>query len=106
MATPSTPAATSSIPQLPVANLLAAVSSLSRWHILRELSKGEPLPVCEIAARLRSSETSISKHIAVLRTIGIVDRSYGLYAIDRRFVVPGERTLDFGSIAIRFDAFG
>lgn len=98
----STPAKPSVTP-LPLPKVLSAISSISRWYILRELMKGQPLPVCEIAARLRVSETSISKHVAVLLASGIVQRPYGLYAIEPRFLVPGERSLDFGSILIRFD---
>jgi DNA-binding transcriptional ArsR family regulator len=92
-------------PRLPVASQLSAISSVSRWLILNELMK-EPLPVCAIAAALRVSETSISKHMAVLLSVGIVHRHYGLYRIDSRFLVPGERSLDFGSVLIRFDPPG
>ena len=44
--------------------------------------------------------------MAVLLTAGIVHRHYGLYRIDSRFLVPGERSLDFGSVLIRFDPPG
>ena len=99
---PSPPSAKNLKPRLPIPVQLSAISSVSRWVILNELIKGEPLPVCEIATRLRVSETSISKHLAVLLAAGIVYRHYGLYAIDSRFLVPGERALDFGSVLIRF----
>ena len=92
-------------PRLPISKQLSAISSLSRWLILNELMK-EPLPVCAIASALRVSETSISKHMAVLLAAGIVHRHYGLYRIDARFLVPGERALDFGSVLIRFNPPG
>lgn len=101
MAESSPPAAKNLKPRLPVASQLSAISSLSRWLILNELMK-EPMPVCAIAASLRVSETSISKHISVLLAAGIVHRHYGLYRIDSRFLVPGERALDFGTVLIRF----
>ena len=100
----SNPPAKPSVARLPLPKALSVISSISRWHILRELLKGEPLPVCEIAARLRATETSISKHFAVLLAAGVVRRHYGLYAIESRFIVPGERSLDFGCILIRFDS--
>jgi predicted transcriptional regulator len=102
---PSPPAVKNLKPRLPVASQLSAISSLSRWLILNELMK-EPLPVFAIAAALRVSETSISKHMAVLLSVGIVHRHYGLYRIDSRFRVQGERSLDFGSVLIRFDPPG
>ena len=40
--------------------------------------------------------------MAVLLSVGIVHRHYGLYRIDSRFLVPGERSLDFGTVLIRF----
>lgn len=99
----SNAAAKASVKPLHLPKVLAAISSLSRWEILRELIKDQPLPVCEIAIRLRASETSISKHVAVLLSSGVVCRHYGLYMIEPRFLVPGESSLDFGCILIRFN---
>jgi DNA-binding transcriptional ArsR family regulator len=81
-------------------------SRAQRWRILRELATSGPLPVCEIAKRLRATESGISKHFAVLRDSGIVYNHYGLYAIDRRFLVPGEHSLDFGHVLVRLDVKG
>ena len=104
----STPhAVTRDIPRLPIVKVMAIVSSIPRWLILRELSMGEPLPVTEIARRLRSTRTAISKHCSVLLDSGIVYRSYGgLYNIDPRFLVPGERSIDLGFVLIRLDQMG
>jgi DNA-binding transcriptional ArsR family regulator len=89
---------------LPLAKVLPVISSIPRWHILRELAKGEPLPVHEIARRMRFSPTSISKHLAILFDSGVVRRGYGcLYSIEPAFLVPGERAMDFGNVLIRFD---
>jgi DNA-binding IclR family transcriptional regulator len=68
---------------------------------------GVPLPITEIARRLRATSTSISKHCSVLLDSGIVHRGYGgLYAIDPRFLVPGERSIDLGFVVIRLDQMG
>lgn len=99
---PPPPAAKNLTPRLPIPKQLSAISSVSGWLILNELMK-EPMPVCAIAGALRVSETSISKHMAVLLSVGIVHRYYGLDRIDSRFLVPGERSLDFGTVLIRFN---
>jgi len=91
------------LPNLPLPQVLSAISSIPRWEILRELLPGRALPVCEIAHRLGMSESSISKHFAVLLASGVVRREYGFYAVDPRFLVPGERSMDFGCVVIRFD---
>ena len=65
---------------------------------------GVPLPIAEIARRLRATPTGIFKHCSVLLDSGIVHRGYGgLYAIDPRFLMPNERTLDLGFVLIRLE---
>ena len=97
-------AASPAIPLLPLDSVLAIISSLPRWRILSELIKGEPLPVYEIADRLRATPTGISKHCGILLECGVIHRGYGcLFSIDPRFVVPGSRSLDFGFAVIRLD---
>ena len=59
--------------------------------------------MCEVAQRLGATPAAISKHIAVLLASGIVRRSYGThYAIDPRFLVPGERAIEIGHALLRF----
>lgn len=103
----SDPAPNPSKPKSPrpsLAKILPAIASERRWCILRELAKGESLPVCEVARRLRATPAGTSKHFAVLLASGIVRRSYGThYSIDPRFVVPGERAIDIGHALLRFD---
>ena len=92
---------------MPIDKAMSIVSSIPRWLILRELSMGEPLPVTEIARRVRSTSTAISKHCSILLDSGIVYRSYGgLYNIDPRFLVPGERSIDLGFVLLRLDQMG
>ena len=95
------------IPRLPIVKALAVIASLPRCLILRELSMGEPLPINEIARRLGATTSGISKHCSILHDSGIVYRGYGgLYAIDPRFLVPGERSIDLGFVVIRLDQMG
>ncbi len=58
----------------PLPRVLSAIASGRRWQILRELLKGEALPVYEVARRLRATPAGISKHFAVLHASGIVRR--------------------------------
>ena len=107
MSDSSTHAVTRDIPRLSMDKALAIISSVPRWLILRELSMGEPLPIAEIARRVRATPTGTSKHCSVLLDSGIVHRGYGgLYAIDPRFLVPNERSIDLGFVLIRLDRMG
>ena len=107
MSDSTTHAVTRDIPRLPIDKAMTIVSSLPRWLILRELSMGVPLPINEIARRVRSTPSGTSKHCSVLLDSGIVYRGYGgLYAIDPRFLVAGERSIDLGFALIRLDQLG
>ncbi len=91
-------------PRLPLGRILSAIGSERRWRILRELAKGEALPVYEIARRLGATPAGISKHFAVLHASGIVRRTYGgHYILDPRFRVPGQNAIDVGHALLRFD---
>ena len=85
--------------------VLKVVGEPSRWRILRELAKGEALPVQELAQRLRCKPTSISKHLAVLRKHGIVLPHYGTcYRLAPAFMPkPGENVLDLGHCTMKLD---
>lgn len=91
-------------PRFALDKVLPAIGSERRWCILRELAKGESLPVCEVARRLGATPAGISKHFAVLFDSGIVRRTYGgNYDIDPRFRVPGQLAIDIGHAYLRFD---
>ena len=100
---PSLPPVT--VPLLPLADILTAVSHQTRWRIFRELIKGEPLPVMELARRLGVPSTNISKHVNYLAKISILQRGFGqLYRLPTHFLVAGEPTmLDFGAVRLRLD---
>ncbi len=73
-----------------------AVGEPTRWRILAELSKGEPLMVNEIARALGRSDTMISKHLGVLRSARVVEIGRGrMYHIVAPYRVESG-ILDFG----------
>lgn len=77
----------------------------ARWRILRELARGEALPVKELAARVRCPAASVSKHMARLRMAGMVKISYGgLYKLSALAQVsPDGRRLDVGHCVLKLD---
>ena len=85
--------------------VITALSNPIRWDILRELVRGEPLPVIELARRLGWVPANLAKHARILHQAGLVERGYGqLYRIPARFLVPDEpHTLDLGVALLRLD---
>jgi DNA-binding transcriptional ArsR family regulator len=84
--------------------LLIAIGDTNRWRIFAEMFGEEAMPLTEIARRAGLPVTNTSKHLAVLVGAGILERAYGkLYRLRSRWVVPGERALDFGRVRIRLD---
>jgi DNA-binding transcriptional ArsR family regulator len=67
--------------------LAKAISDPTRVRILKMLEAGE-LCVCHIAERLGSAQSTVSKHLAQLRQVGLVAvRRQGLWA-HYRLTVP------------------
>ena len=95
-------------PLLSEARLAKALNDPKRWIILRELAKGEALPVQELARRAGSTPNMTSKHMAVLREAGVVVSGYGqLYQLAPGLrPAPGARMLDLGHCHLRLDAPG
>ena len=92
------------MPVIPLEDIVRAVSDLTRWRILDELLKGEPLPISELAKRIGVPRVNISKHAACLFSVGLLRRGYGnLYSIPACYLVPGQRALDFGAVLLRLD---
>lgn len=77
--------------------------SPQRWTILRELAKGEALPVNELSVRAKCSAAMGTKHMEVLREAGLVVRGYGrLYSLAPAIVpAPGAETLDLGPCLLK-----
>ena len=53
-----------------------ALSDATRWRILLELGKGDALPVGELAKRTGKRSGVVSKHVALLRKVGLVERVF------------------------------
>jgi predicted transcriptional regulator len=84
--------------------ILTLVSERNRWLIYRELLKGKPLPVSELAKRTGAMPSNVSKHVNYMERCGFLIRGFGnLYEIPPQFIVPGQNALDFGAVLIRFD---
>jgi DNA-binding transcriptional ArsR family regulator len=92
--------------------VLQAVADPTRWGIVRELSAGQPLPVRELAERLRRDPDVVSRHLSMMLDAGVVtvrqDSSDGrkrLYTIPepcQRSTEAGQRMVDYGSCLLRF----
>ncbi|MBL9154327.1 MAG: helix-turn-helix transcriptional regulator [Verrucomicrobiales bacterium] len=95
------------VPALPFGATVKAIGDPLRLRILRELGSGDRLMVTEIAGRLRVSANLVSKHLAVLRRVGLVDIRQRLYGMPRHVIVDGDRqTLDLGFCVLKLDRIG
>jgi DNA-binding MarR family transcriptional regulator len=93
--------------------LLLTVGEPTRWLVLRELLRGKPLSVQELARRAGCRANQMSKHLAVLSKLGVVTLVPSPDGDGRKqcFVVPeifrrtdraGRLMLDFGVCLLRF----
>ncbi len=94
----------------PVAIKLKHLSRLlhvpARWQILRELARGEPLPVHELARRAKCPAPAVSKHMALLKKAGVVQVGFGrLYKLTPACQpTPDGRWLDLGHCLLKLEA--
>jgi hypothetical protein len=97
------PAVSATPPPVPLAHLARCLGDPARWILLRELGKGEALPVKELARRAGCSPDMGSKHMAVLRAAGIVVTGYGrLYQLAPAFRPAADAEfIDFGHCQLR-----
>ena len=93
-------------PALSLKQTAQLLSDQARWIALRELAKGEALPVQELAARAGRSREAMSKHMIFMRRLGMVVTSYGgHYKLAPALrPAPGATTIDLGHGLIRLDA--
>lgn len=91
----------SGFPTLP--NLARVLGDKARWIILRELARGEALPVKELARRTACTPAMTSKHMLALRKAGMVVVGYGrLYHLAPALrPAPGATTLDLGHCLLK-----
>jgi len=94
---PSTP------PLLPLDSICLLVSDPTRWRLIRELAKGEALPVSELGRRLGRNSSAVGKHLAVMTRVGVTQSGFGrLYSLAPAFR-PAEGKIDFGHLVMRLD---
>lgn len=95
-------------PPMPLSKLCSVLGEMTRWKILRELAKGEPLPVKELARRTGRSSDVAQKHVTMLKEAKIVVQGYGrLYKLAPGIQPdPGAAVLDLGHCVIRLDLQG
>ena len=103
LASPAVPASEPDLIKLKHLSRLLNVPA--RWRILRELAKGEPLPVHELARRVRCPAASVSKHMALLKQAGMVQIGFGrLYKLSPTVPLePGGQRLDLGHCILKLD---
>lgn len=80
-----------------------ALSDATRWRILLELGKGDALPVGELAKRTGRPPDAISKHMALLRKAGLVERVFSTcYTLPAAILpAPGGTTIDLGPCLLK-----
>ena len=85
---------------------LHAVSQMSRWKMLKELTCGEARTITELAAVGGCSYASGIKHLQVLHRAGLVERGRGgVYQLQKHHLpTPGEPVVDFGHCLLRLEA--
>jgi DNA-binding transcriptional ArsR family regulator len=92
--------------KLSLENISTALGSPIRLRILEELARagGEGRMVKELAKAAATPEGNASKQMKVLREAGVVIRGRGrMYYIAQQFrPEAGSRTLDLGSVLLRF----
>ena len=81
------------------------LSDPTRWSLLRELGQGEALPVQELARRVGQSPAATSRHLGIMRRLGLVTTGYGrLYALAPAYQpADGANTIDFGHFVARLN---
>lgn len=104
-APPSNGASVLREPPMPLSKLCSVLGEMTRWKILRELAKGEPLPVKELARRTGRSSDVVQKHVTMLKEAKIVVQGYGrLYKLAPGIQPDaGAAVLDLGHCVIRLD---
>jgi predicted transcriptional regulator len=99
---PSTPAKNAP-PRLSLEGVILVLSDRTRWALIEALASGEPRMVNELAAAIGKSEASVSKHLAILRQLGLTQFTRRAHQLTEAFRPgPGETEIDFGYCVMRF----
>ncbi len=89
---------------IPLQSLLTAVSNTIRWRVFDELHQHGGMTALPLSKMLGVQFSTLTKHLHFLRDLGLLDKGMGkVYTIPQRFLVPGERVLDFGPVVLRLD---
>ena len=94
--------------------VLVAVADPVRFAILRELARGTPLPVTDLARRVGRAPDATSKHLRILRDARILSlvRTAGgdgrmqihqLPSLFRTHDAAGKLAVDLGAVVIRLE---
>jgi predicted transcriptional regulator len=104
MNTPSTQqVGTTSRPPLSLQSVILLLSDRARWLIIEALADGEPRMINELAKEVGKTPAATSKHVGLLRQLGLVRvtrRSYQLVETFRP--APGQSEVDLGYCVMRF----
>jgi predicted transcriptional regulator len=90
-------------PPLSLQSVILLLSDRARWLILQALADGEPRMIKELAKEIGNTPASTSKHVGLLRQLGLVRvirRSYQLVEAFRP--VLGQSAVDLGYCVMRF----
>jgi hypothetical protein len=99
---PTTP--TEKPPAIPLDRVITLISDKTRWRIFAELLDGGALPRIEIARRIQTPATNVSKHLKVMVEYGAARQVLGrLYQLVPGLARPEEHAIDFGSALLRLD---
>jgi len=85
-------------------SLLTAVSDKTRWRVLDELQKHGPLPTSILAKNLNVDRPNLTHHLTFMKKAGLLEQVMGrIYRIPEKYLVQGQRAVDFGAVVLRFD---
>jgi DNA-binding transcriptional ArsR family regulator len=82
--------------------LVTAIGQPTRCAILGKMCDGQPRMVNEIAKMIGRPPGLVSKHLAMLRSAGLVVVNRRLYQVPAQYIAaPEKRHLDFGHCLLR-----
>ena len=92
-------------PLLSAEKLTTVLHDFRRWKILRELARGDALPVSELSRRVGGKANSVQKNMATLKDAKLVVQTYGrLYRLAPEISVSADGTqLDLGFCILCLD---
>jgi predicted transcriptional regulator len=94
---------TTTPPPLSLQSVILLLNDRARWLIIEALADGEPRMINKLAKHGGKSPAATSKHVGLLRQLGLVRvtrRSYQLVEAFRPG--PGQSEVDLGYCVIRF----